>query len=58
MFSHILVGTNNIDDAKEFYDKVLGVLGVGQGIVQPNATGHKRVFLHARRQYIWCLRTY
>lgn len=44
MFSHILVGTNNIDQAKTFYDEVLGVLGVGQGIVQPNATGHKRVF--------------
>lgn len=44
MFSHILVGTDNIDRAKNFYDEVLGVLGVGQGMVQPNATGHKRVF--------------
>ena len=28
MFSHIMIGTNNLDKAKAFYDKVLGALGV------------------------------
>ncbi len=28
MFSHVMIGTNNLDRAKAFYDKVLGVLGV------------------------------
>ena len=28
MFSHIMVGTNDLDKAKKFYDSVLGALGV------------------------------
>ena len=28
MFSHIMVGTNDLDKAKTFYDNVLGALGV------------------------------
>jgi catechol 2,3-dioxygenase-like lactoylglutathione lyase family enzyme len=28
MFSHIMIGTNDLERAKSFYDKVLGVLGV------------------------------
>ncbi|HZZ89526.1 MAG TPA: VOC family protein [Caulobacteraceae bacterium] len=28
MFSHVMVGTNDLDRAKGFYDKVLGTLGV------------------------------
>ena len=27
MFSHIMVGANNIEESKTFYDNVLGVLG-------------------------------
>jgi catechol 2,3-dioxygenase-like lactoylglutathione lyase family enzyme len=33
MFSHIMVGTNNLDKAKAFYDKTLGALGVPPGMV-------------------------
>ena len=28
MFSHVMIGTNNLEKAKHFYDKVLGALGV------------------------------
>src|ERR1700675_499372 len=28
MFSHIMIGTNNLERAKGFYDSVLGTLGV------------------------------
>ena len=28
MFSHIMIGTNDLDKAKAFYDKLLGTLGV------------------------------
>jgi len=28
MFSHIMIGTNDLDQAKKFYDAVLGTLGV------------------------------
>jgi catechol 2,3-dioxygenase-like lactoylglutathione lyase family enzyme len=33
MFSHIMVGTNDLDKAKSFYDAVMGALGVGPGMV-------------------------
>ena len=31
MFSHIMIGTNNLERAKEFYDSVLGTLDVRPG---------------------------
>ncbi len=33
MFSHIMVGTNDLDKAKSFYDAILGTLGVPPGNV-------------------------
>lgn len=33
MFSHIMIGTNDLDKAKAFYDAVLGVVGVPAGVV-------------------------
>jgi catechol 2,3-dioxygenase-like lactoylglutathione lyase family enzyme len=33
MFSHVMVGTNNLDKAKTFYDAVLGAMGVPAGLV-------------------------
>lgn len=48
MFSHIMVGTNDFDRAKAFYDTVLATLGVKPGMVNVAATGHKRAFwMHA-----------
>ena len=42
MFSHIMVGANDIEESKLFYDKVLGVLGSAPGVLTVNPTGHKR----------------
>lgn len=44
MFSHIMVGTNDIQRAKVFYDAVMGVLGAGEGMQNTASTGHERVF--------------
>ena len=33
MFSHIMVGTNDLDRAKSFYDALLGALGVPPAMV-------------------------
>ena len=33
MFSHIMIGTNDLDKAKTFYDKLLGTLGVPPAVV-------------------------
>jgi catechol 2,3-dioxygenase-like lactoylglutathione lyase family enzyme len=44
MFSHIMVGSNDIDRSKTFYDAVLGVLGAGEPFRHVNATGQTRLF--------------
>jgi catechol 2,3-dioxygenase-like lactoylglutathione lyase family enzyme len=31
MFSHIMIGANDVDRSKTFYDKLLGTLGVPEG---------------------------
>jgi catechol 2,3-dioxygenase-like lactoylglutathione lyase family enzyme len=36
MFSHVMVGTNDLDKAKSFYDALLGTLGVRPGMVDGN----------------------
>lgn len=47
MFSHIMVGSDNIERSKQFYDAVLKVLGVGEALVDVNATGQTRlVYMH------------
>jgi catechol 2,3-dioxygenase-like lactoylglutathione lyase family enzyme len=33
MFSHIMVGANDVEQTKQFYDAILGVLGVAPGTV-------------------------
>ncbi len=42
MFSHIMLGANDIEKSKLFYDKVLGVLGCEPGILSVLPSGHKR----------------
>lgn len=33
MFSHIMVGSNDLERSKKFYDKTLGALGVPPGVM-------------------------
>jgi catechol 2,3-dioxygenase-like lactoylglutathione lyase family enzyme len=35
MFSHIMVGTNDIQASKNFYDAILGALGFEPGVIDP-----------------------
>ena len=44
MFSHVMVGTNDIARAQRFYDPVLAVLGAGEPIHNTSGTGHRRLF--------------
>ena len=44
MFSHVMVGSNDIERSKRFYDAVLGVLGAAPAIVNKNASGQTRLF--------------
>ena len=44
MFSHIMVGTNDIERSKKFYDAVLGMLGAGEPFRHVGPSGHVRLF--------------
>ena len=44
MFSHIMVGSNDIERSKRFYDAVLGTLGAGEPLRNVAMTGHIRLF--------------
>ncbi|HYD12990.1 MAG TPA: VOC family protein [Allosphingosinicella sp.] len=44
MFSHIMVGSNDIERSKSFYDAVLGTLGAGEPFRNVASSGHVRLF--------------
>jgi catechol 2,3-dioxygenase-like lactoylglutathione lyase family enzyme len=45
MFNHIMVGSNDIDRSKRFYDAVLGTLGCDREPMRNvSASGHTRLF--------------
>lgn len=35
MFSHVMVGANDVAESKRFYDAVLGALGIDPGVMDP-----------------------
>jgi catechol 2,3-dioxygenase-like lactoylglutathione lyase family enzyme len=35
MFSHVMIGANNVDESKSFYDAVLGAIGHKKGVMDP-----------------------
>jgi catechol 2,3-dioxygenase-like lactoylglutathione lyase family enzyme len=35
MFSHVMLGANDIQESKKFYDAILGALGYGEGTIDP-----------------------
>jgi catechol 2,3-dioxygenase-like lactoylglutathione lyase family enzyme len=41
MFSHVMIGTNDLDKSKKFYDAVLGTLGIKPAIVD----GHRIFYI-------------
>ena len=44
MFSHVMIGSNDIERSKRFYDAVLGVLGAGEPARNQTNTGQSRLF--------------
>ncbi len=44
MFNHIMIGSNDIERSKRFYDAVLGTLGAGEPVRNKAPTGHTRLF--------------
>lgn len=44
MLSHVMLGTNDIERSKRFYDAVLGLLGAPEAMSNENKTGQTRLF--------------
>ena len=45
MFSHVMIGSNDIERSRRFYDAVLGTLGfTGEPFRNVAASGHTRLF--------------
>lgn len=44
MFNHIMIGSNDIERSKRFYDALLGLLGAREPLRNVAATGHTRLF--------------
>lgn len=44
MLNHVMVGSNDIERSKRFYDAVLGTLGAGEPVRNLAPTGHVRLF--------------
>ena len=44
MFSHVILGVNNLETSKKFYDAIFGALGIGPGIANTTTGGVKRYF--------------
>ena len=44
MLNHVMVGSNDIERSKRFYDAVLGTLGAGEPLRHKAKSGHVRLF--------------
>jgi catechol 2,3-dioxygenase-like lactoylglutathione lyase family enzyme len=44
MFSHIMIGSNDLERSRRFYDAVLGLLGAGEPVANQAPSGHMRLF--------------
>jgi catechol 2,3-dioxygenase-like lactoylglutathione lyase family enzyme len=44
MLNHVMVGSNDIERSKRFYDAVLGTLGAGEPVRNKAPSGHTRLF--------------
>jgi catechol 2,3-dioxygenase-like lactoylglutathione lyase family enzyme len=44
MFNHVMIGSNDLERSKRFYDAVLGTLGAGEPVRNVAGSGHTRLF--------------
>ena len=44
MFSHVMVGSSDIERSKRFYDALLAVVGAGNATPRKAGSGHLRLF--------------
>ena len=48
MLFHTMVGSNDLERSKRFYDALLGTLGAGEATANTAGTGHSRLFYRSK----------
>lgn len=54
MINHVMLGMNDVETSKSFYNAVLGVLGAGDPMEHVNDTGQTRLF-YMHNGHTFCL---
>lgn len=49
MFSHLMIGANDVAASKDFYDAALGELGVDEGKIDPKG---RAIYVHRRNVFM------
>ena len=49
MFSHVMLGVNDLEVSKKFYDAMLGTLGYGPGVANKNRYFYRSPTMRVRR---------
>ena len=44
MFSHVILGVNDLEKSKTFYDALLGAINIGPGVANTTTSNVKRYF--------------
>ena len=44
MFSHVILGVNDLEKSKKFYDALLGAINIGPGVANTTTSNVKRYF--------------
>jgi catechol 2,3-dioxygenase-like lactoylglutathione lyase family enzyme len=52
MFSHVILGANDLEKSKQFYDAIFGAMGLGAGVANTTTSGVKRYFYRSDGQ-LW-----
>ena len=47
MFSHVMIGVNDLDVSKKFYDATLGALGIKPGLLSTRLTPSSSADVHS-----------
>ena len=56
MFSHVMLGVNDLEVSKKFYDAVLATLGIGPGIANKNRYFYRNPSCPCRGRALSCRR--
>ena len=48
MFSHVMAGSNDLERSRQFYDKVLGLLGAGEPFRLQKSSGQTALFYRSQ----------